>query len=110
MSDSSDSNSVHVAAGMPPLNLAGRNTSLFEFWPMWLMYLPVALQWLWLSLFHRSFTLPLIANPAIPLSGMVGVPKSADSRCDRGAASRAEAPRARAARTSGSGPSHRRQA
>ncbi|MEZ5527338.1 MAG: D-alanine--D-alanine ligase [Gammaproteobacteria bacterium] len=49
-----------------------RSTSLFEFWPTWLMYLPVALQWLLLSLRYRSLTLPLIANPDIPLAGMVG--------------------------------------
>ena len=44
---------------------------------MWLMYLPVALQWLLLSIRYRSLSLPLIANPGIPLSGMVGVSKSA---------------------------------
>lgn len=62
---------------MPPLDLSGRATSFFEFWPMWLMYLPVVGQWLLLSIWHRGLSLPLIANPAIPLSGMVGVPKSA---------------------------------
>lgn len=62
---------------MPPLDLGGRSTSFFEFWPSWLMYLPVAIQWLVLSLRYRSLSLPLIANPAVPLSGMVGVPKSA---------------------------------
>lgn len=36
------------------------------------MYLPVVLQWLWLSVRYRSLTLPLIANPTIPLAGMVG--------------------------------------
>lgn len=36
------------------------------------MYFPVVLQWLWLSVRHRSLTLPLIANPTIPLAGMVG--------------------------------------
>jgi hypothetical protein len=40
------------------------------------MYLPVAVQWLLLACRYRSLTLPLIANPAIPLSGMVGVAKS----------------------------------
>lgn len=43
---------------------------------MWLMYTPVVLQWLLLALRYRSLSLPLIANPAIPLSGMVGVSKS----------------------------------
>lgn len=41
------------------------------------MYTPVVIQWLLLSIRYRSLSLPLIANPAIPLSGMVGVPKSA---------------------------------
>ena len=41
------------------------------------MYLPVAIQCLLLGLRHRSMSLPLIANPAVPLSGMAGVPKSA---------------------------------
>ena len=40
------------------------------------MYFPVALQWLLLSVRYRSLSLPLIANPAIPLSGMVGVAKT----------------------------------
>lgn len=68
---------IYVPPGMPPLELKGRTTSFFEFWPSWLMYFPVALQWLLLSLRYRSLSLPLIANPAIPLSGMVGVAKSA---------------------------------
>ena len=59
---------------MPPLDTTGRTTSFFEFWPSWLMYFPVLLQWLVLGLRYRSLSLPLIANPAIPLSGMVGVP------------------------------------
>lgn len=41
------------------------------------MYLPVVVYWLLLAIRHRGLTLPLIANPAIPLSGMVGVAKSA---------------------------------
>lgn len=36
------------------------------------MYFPVLVQWLWLSVRYRSLTLPLIANPTIPLAGMVG--------------------------------------
>ena len=66
----------YVADGMPPLDLSGRNTSFFEFWPTWLIYLPVVLQWLLLAIRYRSLSLPLIANPSVPLSGMVGVPKS----------------------------------
>lgn len=72
-----NSKTPYVPAGMPPLDLSGRTTSYFEFWPMWLMYIPVALQWLLLSIRYRSLSLPLIASPAVPLSGMVGVAKSA---------------------------------
>lgn len=62
---------------MPALDHSGRTTSFFEFWPTWLMYIPVVLLWVLLSIRYRSLTLPLIANPAVPLSGMVGVAKSA---------------------------------
>lgn len=67
----------YVPPGMPPLDLSGRSTSFFEFWPTWLVYLPVVAQWIALSIRYRSLSLPLLANPAIPLSGMVGVAKSA---------------------------------
>ena len=62
---------------MPALDNSGRTTSFFEFWPLWLIYIPVAIQWFLLAVRYRSLSLPLIANPGIPLSGMVGVPKSA---------------------------------
>lgn len=75
----SNNNNQHhyVVPGMPPLDSSGPNTSFFEFWPTWCMYFPVGLLWLALAVRYRSLSLPLIANPAIPLSGMVGVPKSA---------------------------------
>ncbi len=73
----SSQETVHVPEGMPPLDLGGRAYSFFEFWPTWLMYIPVAALCLLLGLRYRSISLPLIANPAVPLSGMVGVPKSA---------------------------------
>jgi len=66
---------AYVSPGMPPLTL-GKTTSFFEFWPTWLMYIPVVVQWIVLSMRYRSLTLPLIANPKLPLSGMVGIPKS----------------------------------
>ena len=62
---------------MPALDNSGRAISFFEFWPMWLIYVPVASQWALLSIRYRSLSLPLIANPGVPLSGMVGVSKSA---------------------------------
>jgi len=67
----------HIHQGMPALKPnETRATSFFEFWPSQLIYLPVILQWLWLALRYRSLSLPLIANPSIPLSGMVGESKS----------------------------------
>ncbi|MFK7865042.1 MAG: hypothetical protein AB8B95_12550 [Pseudohongiellaceae bacterium] len=72
-----NSSSPYVPPGMPPLDLAGKSTSFFEFWPTWVVYVPVVLQWVLLSIRYRSLSLPLIANPAVPLSGMVGVAKSA---------------------------------
>ena len=41
------------------------------------MYAPVVAQWLGLAVRYRSLGLPLIANPGIPLSGMVGESKTA---------------------------------
>lgn len=70
------SEDAYVAPGMPPLHQSGRPVSFFEFWPLWLMYVPVVLQWLFLAGRYRSLTLPLIANPKLPLAGMVGVGKS----------------------------------
>ncbi len=67
------------SSGTPTLTDDDKNqkaTSFFEFWPTWLMYLPVVVQWLGLAIRHRSLTLPFIANPKLTLSGMVGVPKS----------------------------------
>lgn len=57
-------------------NKTRRTTSLFEFWPGWIMYAPVMVQWLFLALRYRSLTLPFLANPSLRLSGMVGVGKS----------------------------------
>ncbi len=62
-------------------------TSFFEFWPGWVMYFPVAFQWIILALRYRSLTLPFLANPSLHLSGMVGVPKTAlmDQATDKAA-------------------------
>lgn len=77
VNDSSKQAHEYVPAGMPSLDQEGRSTSFFEFWPMWVMYFPVLIQWLLLAVRYRSLTLPLIANPVISLSGMVGAAKSA---------------------------------
>ena len=67
---------AYVSPGMPTLDMEGKNTSFFEFWPTWAMYIPVVVQSLLLSIRYRALTLPLIANPKLPLAGMVGVGKS----------------------------------
>ncbi len=66
----------YTAPGMPALDMSGKQTSFYEFWPSWVMYLPVVVQSILLAMRHQSLTLPLIANPKLPLSGMVGVEKS----------------------------------
>ncbi|MDP1931783.1 MAG: D-alanine--D-alanine ligase [Gammaproteobacteria bacterium] len=64
------------SADWVPATRSGTQIGFFEFWPTWLMYFPVILDWLRLSIRHRSLTLPLLANPLLPVSGMVGVAKS----------------------------------
>jgi hypothetical protein len=54
---------------------AERAISPFEFAPAALFYFPVAAYWAWLSLRHRSFTLPTLANPAITAGGLCGESK-----------------------------------
>jgi len=61
--------------GMPKLKPVRRVTSYFEFWPTFIVYLPVALLWILLALRYRSLTLPLLVNRKIPLGGMVGESK-----------------------------------
>ena len=76
VSDSSSSDVPYYSPGMPALDMSGKQTSFYEFWPTWVIYFPVLLQSLCLAVRYRSLTLPLIANPKLPLSGMVGVEKS----------------------------------
>jgi hypothetical protein len=67
---------TYTTPGMPELKESTKKLSFYEFWPTWLVYIPVGIQWLLLSIRYRSLTLPLLANPNLPLSGMVGVGKS----------------------------------
>ena len=71
-----DVSAVYIAPGMPPLKESNRSVSFFEFWPTWLVYLPVVFYSFFLAIKHRSLTLPLIANPYVHLSGMVGFSKA----------------------------------
>lgn len=64
---------IHV--GMPPLDMSGPPVSFFEFWPSWLFYAPIALQWCLLALRYRGAGLALLANPSFPDGGMAGESK-----------------------------------
>ncbi|MGF1722578.1 D-alanine--D-alanine ligase [Vibrio kyushuensis] len=65
-----------VNAGMPPLEIdATGAVSPYEFLPSWLFYTPVMIQSVFLGIKHWDIGLPLIANPSIKLSGMVGESK-----------------------------------
>lgn len=67
-----------INEGLPPLeNDQGPAISRYEFWPAWIFYVPVIMQCLWLGLRYRDLRLPLIANPGIELSGLVGESKHA---------------------------------
>ena len=46
--------------------------SLIERMPKWLICIPLACQWAWLSLRYRSTTLPSAANPCLTAGGLVG--------------------------------------
>jgi membrane protein DedA with SNARE-associated domain len=52
----------------------------WEFWPEWLFYIPVAINYLWLAIRHRGFTLPTAANPGMFSGGFVGESKIATLR------------------------------
>ncbi|MGI9274619.1 MAG: D-alanine--D-alanine ligase [Endozoicomonas sp.] len=64
-----------IHPGMPDLEQVSRPLSFFEFWPSMLVYWPVIFQWIWLAIRYRGISLPLISNPGIHLSGMVGESK-----------------------------------
>lgn len=65
-----------VNAGMPLIEFdSERSVSPYEFLPSWLFYTPVVIQSLFQGLRYVDWRLPLIANPSIRLSGMVGESK-----------------------------------
>jgi hypothetical protein len=53
-----------------------RDISPFEFWPNWLFYPPILLQWLWLGLRHGDLSLLTAANPALTAGGLSGEAKT----------------------------------
>jgi membrane protein DedA with SNARE-associated domain len=52
-----------------------RRTIEWEFWPLWVFYLPVVCYVLWLGLRCRSLSVFTCANPAIPAGGFAGESK-----------------------------------
>jgi pimeloyl-ACP methyl ester carboxylesterase/membrane protein DedA with SNARE-associated domain len=52
-----------------------RRLTRWEFWPWWVIYLPVIVTLAWQALRHRSATLFTLANPGMPAGGFVGEPK-----------------------------------
>ena len=52
--------------------MTGVSVGRFEQLPKWLNLIPMVLQWTWLGIRYRSFTLPSSANPGITSGGMVG--------------------------------------
>ncbi len=59
----------------PAMRANDRLISFFEFWPGWLFYAPVVLQWLWLGLRYGDMSLPTAANPSFELGGLCGESK-----------------------------------
>ena len=63
-------------AGMPILKIdTHRAISPYEFLPSWFFYTPVVIQSFFQGIKHVDWRLPLIVNPSIKLSGMVGESK-----------------------------------
>jgi membrane protein DedA with SNARE-associated domain len=62
-----------------------RRLTRWEFWPLWLFYVPIALWIAWLALRHRSVLLATAVNPGIPGGGFAGERKSGILRGFRGA-------------------------
>jgi hypothetical protein len=82
-----DAGAAGVAAKRHP-----RAVSPFEFLPGWITYGPVVAQWLALGLWHRDFSLPTAANPAITTGGLCGERKAAILDLVQGEARRFIAP------------------
>ena len=59
-------------AALPTPGSARVPEGRFERLPKWLNLVPMVLQWAWLGLRYRSFTLPSTANPGITSGGLVG--------------------------------------
>ena len=68
----------HIShAGMPSLRGLASRIGAAERIPPTLFYVPLAVNWLWLSLRHGGLSLPTLANPLIEVGGLWGESKSA---------------------------------
>jgi pimeloyl-ACP methyl ester carboxylesterase/membrane protein DedA with SNARE-associated domain len=74
---------VVLRTGLPLVTWRGRRLAVgrwrrltrWEFWPLPVFYVPIALWIAWLAVRHRSLTLATAANPAIPGGGFAGESK-----------------------------------
>ncbi|HQT75584.1 MAG TPA: D-alanine--D-alanine ligase [Rhodopila sp.] len=64
-----------VSARARPAERQGNPLSFFEFWPGWMFYTPVVVQWVLLGLRYGDFSLPTAANPRITTGGLCGESK-----------------------------------
>ncbi len=77
---------IRLLGKLSQVNVRRRFRSAFgrctrwEFWPSWLFYLPVALNYVRLAIRYRCITLPTAANPGIFSGGFVGESKIATLR------------------------------
>lgn len=62
--------------GMPSLDDLRKFVSTAERIPNNILYIPLGLRWLWLSLWYRSLTLPSVSNPMIETGGFMGESKT----------------------------------
>ncbi len=62
---------------MPALRRLIREIGVAERIPPHLFYIPLILQWLWLSLRYGSLSLPTVANPLVEVGGLWGESKQA---------------------------------
>lgn len=65
-----------IKAPNSALAAPARPLSIFEFWPPFIFYAPVVLQWVVLAIRHRGTTLPALANPGIDGGGLCGESKT----------------------------------
>lgn len=64
-----------TASARRRMGTAIRRWTRWEFWPAWLFYLPVAVNYLRLACKYRGLTIPTSANPGIFSGGFVGESK-----------------------------------